>query len=142
MIRDKLSCANSYYKTGEKIIIYDDDKIVASVYPPNRTYVARPSQWIHFYAQNIGTRRKTDPNHMFPFILDRALRKYPCLETTSINKMYPQHINLLVYFCGELLIDNVMVKGMFEYFFNDGTLFHRLFRPIEALSDEIKTLIG
>lgn len=100
---------------------------------------SKPSKWFQFYGTNIGKQDKCDPNHMFPFVLDKKLHEWPCLEMTKPDPINPKGSIKLCYFYGELLIDGVITTGCFEYFINHrSTLFHRLFRPFNFLPANVR----
>lgn len=134
----------TYDMTPTKINIYKNNKIVAVVYSHDfiKTNVGN-TRWIKFYAPNIGRDDKSDENHMFPFLMDYVLEKWPRIEMSNVDINHKHGANVLAYFYGQLLIDGKMETGCFEYFINTfGTLFHRLFRPLSALPLEVKKIIA
>ena len=119
--------------------IYKNNLLNANIYPIGKQC---PSRWIKYYAPNIGQIDKSDSNHMFPFVLDIILKYWPCIELTSPDINHPGKLNVLIYFYGELLLENKMISGCFEYIINGhGTLFHRLFRSYSELPINIMNII-
>jgi len=124
------------------IQLIESDTVAILYHPKLSKGVASkpPTQWFRAYAPNIGKKEKSDPQHMFPFILDFVLEKWPCVEQHVVDETNPQGQDTLLYFTGELKIESEdcasenkfgLIPGCFEYFINShGTLFHRLFRPV------------
>ena len=120
-----------YNITPASITICRNNITEAIIYPSGQYCV---SKWINYYAPNIGQSGKSDPNHMFPFVLDIILKNWSCVESVSTDINHFGGSNTLAYFYGELRLGDRMEVGCFEYFINSfGTLFHRMFRPYADL---------
>jgi len=121
------------------IIVMSENKIKSTIFSNPQSEI--PQRWIKTYAPNIGKEEKNDPNHMFSFLLDSLLEKFPCVY---VEVKDPNHdgTNLLYYFNGMLEHSGEIETGCYEYFINsNGTLFHRMFRPWIYLSNNIKKLL-
>jgi ankyrin repeat protein len=121
------------------LIVMSENKIKSTLFYIKNN--STPSQWIKTYAPNIGKEDKTDMLHMFPFILDKLLENFTCVQIESIDAVHGG-TNYMYYFNGILEYDGEIKTGCYEYFINSkGTLFHRMFRPWNILPDNIKLMI-
>jgi ankyrin repeat protein len=117
-----------------------DDKMIVEIFKINHLKV--PDLWFDFYSFNIGFDHKSDPNHMFPFVLDKKLSNVPCYEIKSNDEINNFGFACYKYFYGIYTIGKKKQFGFFEYFIDaTGTLFHRMFRPYSQLSDKLKEKI-
>jgi len=108
-----------------------DEMMIAEIFKINHLKV--PNSWFDFYSFNIGFEHKSDHNHMFPFVLDQKLENISCYEIKSLDGKN------LKYFYGTFKVNKKKHFGFFEYFIDaTGTLFHRMFRPYDELSDKLK----
>jgi hypothetical protein len=106
----------------------------------------KPDTWFEFYGKNIGKEGKTDPYHMFPLSIDQKLKSFPCVirtskDTSNSDKNYVVY-NTIMYFYGKMINNETheVIEGCYEYIVNDrGTLFHRFFRPIDKLPQDVVT---
>ncbi len=137
IVKNNDKIINKSNKTN--IIILSENKIKSTIFYNSHSCI--PQRWIKTYAPNIGKEEKSDQNHMFSFLLDTLLEKYTCIQ---IETKDPNHngTNLLCYFYGMLEFNGDIETGCYEYFINsNGTLFHRMFRPWDFLSNNIKKMI-
>jgi hypothetical protein len=99
---------------------------------------------IKTYASNILNETKQDPQHKFSLGIDEKLNNYPCLKKVVYDCVHRGESNktTLYYFYGILQCENLIMSGMFEYFVNsNGTLFHRFFREITNIPENMKVLV-
>lgn len=102
----------------------------------------KPVQWFDFYGKNIGKEGKDDELHMFPMSFDQILKSYHCVTRISENDAPDQDQNVLMYFYGKIvnLKTNESIDGCYEYIVNSrGTLFHRFFKPIQRIPEDVAT---
>jgi ankyrin repeat protein len=126
-----------YIESSKGLTIQTNDNSIYFV--PKIQALSKPTRWFKFYAPNIGRRDKADPNHMFPFTMDKMIYNCQCVEKTTDDPVHPGGIDTMLYFFGKMKIDNDEISGCYEYFINSyGTLFHRLFRPYENVPISIK----
>lgn len=98
-----------------------------------------PKKWFNFYNYNIGKNDKCDPNHMFPFALDKKLSTINCYEKYTSDIVNKFGKVQLLYFSGMLIINKKCNMGFYEYFIDaTGSLFHRFFKPYNQISDKMK----
>jgi ankyrin repeat protein len=135
---DKIISDEKNYKT-KNLIVISKTNIKSTIFYNSDSNIS--PRWIKTYAPNIGKEEKNDLNHMFPFVLDNLLEKFPCVY---IETKDPNHNgnNLFCYFNGLLEFNNEIETGCYEYFINsNGTLFHRMFRPWTLLPNNIKKML-
>ena len=99
-----------------------------------------PSKWFKRYAPNIGSEDKDDYNHSFSFLLDSKLKNFACIEQVGHRDLKNiDRENTVIYFYGVIQYKDIIEIGCYEYFINSfGTLFHRMFRPINNIPKNIK----
>jgi hypothetical protein len=108
---DKIVCTNNsitiiMYKTGDK-------------YMNN----------IKHYACNIYSAGKDDIYHIYNFSVDKYLHTIPCRIITEPDRIFTDKITTKAYFNGQMIINNEIINGTYEYFTNCfGVTYHRLFR--------------
>lgn len=168
MVYNLLTSLDPYVKNNNNVLVFNsDNKLIAKIFSlsikSDTDYIndtinendnmyheksklqirSKPSRWIRFYSQNICCLDKQDINHMFPFVLDRILNDWPCIERRIRDKIHPDGLDSLLYFYGELLINGEMIRGCFEYFINsNNSVFHRLFREEYKLPQNIRDTLN
>lgn len=123
-------------ETDKNITINDNTNNIKTTIHKYKN-LKQPENWFLCYSYNIGS--KQDDNHMFPFVLDKKLSKVSCYQKITKDVINNIGSTKIIYFFGKLESQGKSTYGVFEYFI-DGyhTLFHRLFRPFEQLSDKLK----
>jgi ankyrin repeat protein len=119
-----------------------------------------PSIFFDQYGKNIGKDEKLDDFHMFPFVFDKKLSVYPCIVREVKDPTDPSGCgnNTMLYFYGkmtyqksqetagaaeadraaETVATSETILGCYEFFINSRkTLFHRIFKPIHKLPDDV-----
>ena len=123
-------------ETDKNITINDNTNNIKTTIHKYKN-LKQPENWFLCYSYNIGS--KQDDNHMFPFVLDKKLSKVSCYQKITKDVINNIGSTKIIYFFGKLESQGKSTYGVFEYFI-DGyhSLFHRLFRPFEQLSDKLK----
>jgi hypothetical protein len=84
---------------------------------------------IRHYACNIYSDDKTDINHIYDFSVDKYIHTICCKIAYDEDRSFENKTTTKAYFSGQMIIDNEIINGTYEYFTNCfGVTFHRLFR--------------
>lgn len=135
---EKISGLNCIMSETSTYILVKDNKtnIISLIFNDGNN---KPTRWFNFYNHNIGKNNKCDPNHMFPFALDKKLSIVNCYEKYTSDMVNKFGKVQLCYFSGMLIYENKYIMGCYEYFIDaTGSLFHRFFKPSDQISDKIK----
>lgn len=141
-MHSKLTGINCVLSESDSYIsVHDNDTgITATVFRLEK--LTLPKRWFDFYCHNIGKVDKCDFTHMFPFILDKKIRQIQCSEKSAKDNVNGFGDIHMIYFYGNLRVNNKSTLGVFEYFIDSTqTLFHRFFRPYAQLSPKWQLIL-
>eukprot|EP00734_Pompholyxophrys_sp_LG126_P000075 Pompholyxophrys_sp_v1_NODE_4_length_15125_cov_6.573656.p4 type:complete len:254 gc:universal NODE_4_length_15125_cov_6.573656:9504-10265(+) len=132
VIYDMLCGENDVLSTVHGLKVTRDNVCAFVYYIPedvvNNYELKEPTMWFKHYAPTIGS--KQDYYHLFSFSLDKYLPKIKCFETSTSDPTSPRHLSHYMYFPGELIINDCIVKGCYEYFISS-----RCFIGIPSIDD-------
>lgn len=131
-----------FSETNDSIVFTDDNKIY--IFDKSRkSFNKKPSRWIKYYSQNIGSEDKQNFEHDFPFWIDKIIYNLNCYEDETKDINNTNENTKMIYFSGSIIYNDIKYDGLYEYFISGtGTLFHRMFRKITKLKNELKCLIS